>query len=190
MTAERLLHAVFGNNVVVGPHVRRQLECLRACLPAHFRGRRMDDLGCGDGKLTALLTGIFEPASVRGFDVNPALVRRARSKGIDARVLDLEMEMPAGDLGVVWGVLHHLRDPAGCLARIRTHYGLVFVREPVRSSSSSRLELGSPLPPGELRNLLCDSLPGSRVVMHEGCAFAFYEARGTHDQGAGPQGHR
>ena len=42
------------------------------------------DLGCGDGKVTVLLKDVFLPQKLRGFDVNPALVRRARGRGFEA----------------------------------------------------------------------------------------------------------
>jgi SAM-dependent methyltransferase len=139
LTTERLLHSVFGNNVVIGPHVLRQLNCLRGLLPAHFCKCRMDDLGCGDGKLTVLLQEIFQPVRLRGFDVNPALVRRARAKGIEARTLNLEQSMPAGELAVMWGVLHHLSDPARCLRRIASSSGSPFAGPRLRVSNWARL---------------------------------------------------
>jgi SAM-dependent methyltransferase len=176
LTTERLLHSVFGNNVVIGPHVLRQLNCLRGLLPAHFCKCRMDDLGCGDGKLTVLLQEIFQPVRLRGFDVNPALVRRARAKGIEARTLNLEQSMPAGELAVMWGVLHHLSDPARCLRRVRANYDRVFVREPIRGASPACFELGTPLPKRELVALLRGSLPGARILSYNDCVFAFCES--------------
>jgi SAM-dependent methyltransferase len=175
--AERFLHALFGNNVVIGSHVLRQLDCLRKVTPQDFRGRRVDDLGCGDGKLTVFLREILQPVRLRGFDINPALVRRARSRGIEARVVDLEDRMPIGELAVLWGVLHHLSDPALCLARVRVNYDRAVIREPIRDTSPACLELGSPLGRRELEDLVRGSLPGSDLLYYEDCVFAFWDSR-------------
>jgi SAM-dependent methyltransferase len=181
LTAERFLHAVFGNNVVIGPHVLRQLDCLGGLLPPHFRECRMDDLGCGDGKLTVLLREIFEPVKLRGFDINPALVRRARAKGIEAQILNLDDHVPTGELAVLWGVLHHLSDPARCLRRLHANYERVFVREPVRGASPACFELGTPLPRSELVDLLRGSLPGAHVFSYHDCVFAFCDMQDQAD---------
>lgn len=177
VTTERLLHALFGNNIVIGRHVLRQLDCLKEVLPPDFRGRRVDDLGCGDGKLTVLLREILQPVGLRGFDVNPALVRRARSKGIEARVVDLEDRVPVGELAVLWGVLHHLGDPTRCLARVRVNYECAFIREPIHGTSSGCLELGSPLRRHHLDDMVRRSLPGSDVFFYDDCVFAFWDSR-------------
>ena len=181
LTAERFLHALFGNNIVIGPHVLRQLDCLREVVPSDFRGRRVDDLGCGDGKLTVLLREILQPVRLRGFDVNPTLVRRARSRGIEARVVDLEDRVPVGELAVLWGVLHHLSDPARCLARVRANYDCAFIREPIRGTSPACLELGSPLRRRELGDLVHRSLAGSDLFFYDDCAFAFWRVRNQVD---------
>ena len=60
------------------------------------------DLGCGDGKVTLLLKEVFRPTELRGFDINPRLVKRAGKKGIKAEVKNLDEEMPQGELAVVW----------------------------------------------------------------------------------------
>ncbi len=176
VTVERLLHTVFGNNVMIGSHVLRQLDCLREVLPSHLRGRQVDDLGCGDGKLTVLLREILQPVSLRGFDVNPALVRRAKSRGIDAQFMDLENCVPVGDLAVVWGVLHHLSDPVRCLARIKANYDSAFIREPIRGTSPAFLELGSPMRRDEFGDMVRRSLPGGHISFYDDCAFVFWDS--------------
>jgi SAM-dependent methyltransferase len=177
LTAERFVHALFGNNIVIGSHVLRQLDCLREVAPPGFRGRRVDDLGCGDGKLTVFLREILQPVRLRGFDINPALVRRARSRGIEARVVDLDARVPSGELAVLWGVLHHLSDPARCLARVRANYDCALIREPIRGASPACFELGSPLRKRELSDLFRESLPGSDLFYYDDCALAFWDSQ-------------
>ena len=48
MKIERLAY-FFGNRVVIGSHIKRQLEFLKEKAPPGFKYRQMDDLGCGDG---------------------------------------------------------------------------------------------------------------------------------------------
>lgn len=164
----------FGNNLVIGAHIRKQLEFLREVIHPVFRQRQMDDLGCGDGKVTLLLQEIFSPRSLRGFDVNPGLVRRARSRGINAEVRNLREDMPTGELAVMWGVLHHLGDSTRCLNRVKENYSLVFIREPVRSGPIRGLELGHPLRKDEAEQLVSRCLAGAQVHYCGNSIFIFY----------------
>ncbi len=133
MKIERLAY-FFGNRVVIGSHIKRQLKFLKEKAPPGFKYRQMDDLGCGDGKVTLLLKEIFLPTRLRGFDINPHLVKRARNRVIEAEVKDLEKDMPTGELAVMWGVLHHIEDMEGCFRRVKENYALIFIREPIKRS--------------------------------------------------------
>lgn len=178
MRFENLAYAFFGNNLVIGKHIQKQLAFLREVLPPELLGREMDDLGCGDGKVTLLLKEIFRPARLRGYDINPGLVRRAVSRGIDAEVLDLDVEMPGGELAVVWGVLHHLEDFDDSLRRLKESYPLVFIREPVRTGLLTGLELGHPLRLKELTGLLTDHFPNCRLHYCDNSVMVFYACPG------------
>lgn len=176
MGIERFAYFFFGNNVIIGPHIRKQLKFLKEIVPTTFQQRQMDDLGCGDGKVTLLLKEIFLPKRVRGFDVNPSLVRRARKKGIEADVQNLDEDVPTGELAVMWGVLHHLKDREGCLKRIKKNYSLIFVREPLRNSIIKGLELGHPIMREEIERLVEKHLPDAQVFYHGNSIFTFYES--------------
>jgi SAM-dependent methyltransferase len=178
MKLENLAYALFGNNLVIGTHIRKQLAFLSEVIPPGLLGREMDDLGCGDGKVTLLLKEIFQPARLRGYDINPGLVRRAADRGIDAEVLDLDVEMPGGELAVVWGVLHHLEDFEDSLRRIKDSYPLVFIREPVRTGLLGGLELGHPLRLKELTGLLTDHFPHCRLNYCDNSVLVFYACPG------------
>lgn len=142
MRLESLAYSFFGNNLVIGPHFRKQLAFLKEIVPGHLHHREIDDLGCGDGKVTVLLKEICQPVRLRGFDINPHLIRRARSRGIDAIISDLDKDMPGGELAVMWGVLHHLQDVEVCLRRLKENYPLIFIREPVKTGFFKGLEWG------------------------------------------------
>lgn len=173
MKAENLAYAFWGNNVIIGGHIRRQLDFLAGIVPGEMLGRRMDDLGCGDGKVTLLLKSVFQPARLRGYDVNRGLVERAAKRGIEAEVIDLEEQVPHGELAVLWGVLHHLRSFESCLRRVVDSYPLIFIREPVRMGWNP-LELGRPLPGKKLIPLLKSCIPGSAIHYCENSVLVFY----------------
>lgn len=175
---ESLVYSLFGNNLVIGLHIRKQLSFLSGILPPELLYRKMDDLGCGDGKVTLLLKEIFQPVKLRGFDINPGLVERAIRRSIDAGVTDLDIKMPAGELAVVWGVLHHLRDFDASLYRLKENYPLIFIREPIRTGFLTGLELGHPLRLKELASLFTGHFPHSRLHYCDNSVLVFYACPG------------
>ena len=185
MKLEKLAYSFFGNNLVVGTHIKKQLTFLREIVPAELQQREMHDLGCGDGKVTTLLEEIFLPRELHGFDINPALARRAQNRGIDAGIIDLDREVPGGgELAVLWGVLHHLQDFESSLRRVKENYPLVFIREPVRTGITPGLELGHPLRLKEIIRLLDRHLTGSQVHFCDNSVMVFYACPGYIEQKA------
>ena len=63
--------------------------------------RRVVDLGCGPGNLTAALAQRWPAAVVEASDSSPEMVAAARERGIDATVLDVREWEPAPDTDVV-----------------------------------------------------------------------------------------
>ncbi len=63
--------------------------------------RRVVDLGCGPGNLTATLTGRWPGAEIEAWDSSPEMVDVARERGVYARVGDVRDWIPAPDTGVV-----------------------------------------------------------------------------------------
>ncbi len=63
--------------------------------------RRVVDLGCGPGNLTAALAARWPSARIDASDSSPEMVVAARDRGIDATVLDLRDWQPAPDTDVV-----------------------------------------------------------------------------------------
>ena len=165
-----------GYNLVIGPHIRKQLAFLRDKAPESFKQRRLDDLGCGDGKITVLFKEILQPEKLRGYDVSPHLVRLARKRGIDAEVRNIEAEMPRGELGVMWGVLHHLNDRPSCLKKLKENYRLILIREPLKGGSYKWLELGDPMSKEDLEHLIKENLPGAQIAYCDNNALVFYES--------------
>ena len=174
MKLENIAYSFFGNNLVIGSHIKKQLAFLKEIVPPELQHREMDDLGCGDGKATVLLKKIFQPSRLRGFDISRSLVKRARSRGIDAQILDLHKQVPGGELAIMWGVLHHLPDVEACLCRVKESYPLIFIREPFKTSFIAGIELGSPLRLEEILRLINRHLPGSQIHYCDNNILVFY----------------
>ncbi|MFE3759930.1 trans-aconitate 2-methyltransferase [Nocardia tengchongensis] len=65
------------------------------------RPRRVADVGCGPGNLTATLAKRWPDATLEAFDSSPEMVAAAREHGIDATVTDVRDWRPAPDTDVV-----------------------------------------------------------------------------------------
>jgi SAM-dependent methyltransferase len=177
MTLQRLIYYLFGNNVVVGSHIKKQLDYLRRIVPDDFKHRDTHDLGCGDGKITVILKEIFQPSQFKGYDICPELVKRTQDKGIEAEVRDLGKGLPGGEMGIMWGVLHHLDDMEGGLRNVKEKYDYVFIREPLKTGHIDFLELGHPVYENELKDMVSRELPGSRIFTFHNAMFIFYQNR-------------
>ena len=70
-------------------HLERDLlAALRRHGFAHFAGRSILDVGCGDGTLTRRI--VDAGALVIGLDASPEMVEAARARGVDAFVADAQ----------------------------------------------------------------------------------------------------
>ncbi|GFG52992.1 trans-aconitate methyltransferase [Mycolicibacterium agri] len=63
--------------------------------------RRVVDLGCGPGNLTAALAERWPNATIEAWDSSPDMVEAAREKGVDAQVGDIRSWTPKPDTDVV-----------------------------------------------------------------------------------------
>jgi trans-aconitate 2-methyltransferase len=68
---------------------------------AHRAPRRVVDLGCGPGNLTALLAARWPSAVVEGLDSSAEMVAAARAAGVDAHRVDVATWAPRPDTDVV-----------------------------------------------------------------------------------------
>ncbi|MGV0605200.1 trans-aconitate 2-methyltransferase [Mycolicibacterium sp. XJ1904] len=81
--------------------------------------RRVADLGCGPGNLTATLAQRWPQARIEALDSSPEMVRAARDRGIDANVGDVGDWVPKPDTDVVISnaTLHWVPDHPRLLIR-------------------------------------------------------------------------
>src|SRR5919112_3555381 len=63
--------------------------------------RRVVDLGCGPGNLTATLAQRWPDAMLEALDSSPEMVASARERGVDARVGDVVSWKPEPDTDVL-----------------------------------------------------------------------------------------
>jgi hypothetical protein len=176
---QHLVYRLFGTNFIIGSQIKAQIHMLETKIPPLFKQREMDDLGCGDGKITLLLKQIFEPVKLRGFDIHPTLIKKACSKGIEAQQRNLNESLPSGELAVMWGVLHHLSDREGCLRKIKENYSMAFIREPVKNKFIKGFEMGEPLIKDEIESLVQRYFPEAQVFYYGHCIFIFYSSQKT-----------
>lgn len=107
-----------------------------------FGGKRVLDLGCGDGAYTVMFAGLGV-ASVLGIDPAATAIevatRRADAAGVAERIrfstgniyeLGDLLDENRFDVIVLRGVLHHLPDPARAIAALSGFKGTVIVLEP------------------------------------------------------------
>jgi predicted TPR repeat methyltransferase len=67
------------------------------------------DIGCGNGEFLASIAGAFPESRLVGVDLSPAMVERAKEKGVDARVADIcEMEEKFSVLTAIFDVLNYI----------------------------------------------------------------------------------
>jgi trans-aconitate 2-methyltransferase len=81
--------------------------------------RRVVDLGCGPGTLTARLADRWPGAALEAYDNSPEMVAAARGNGVDARLADVTGWAPAPDTDVLVAnaVLHWVPDHRELLRR-------------------------------------------------------------------------
>lgn len=105
---------------------------------ADYRGRRVVDVGCGDGSYTMALATRSGAAAVLGIDPAERAIERAsaRSGGIAnlrfacALSSDLLARGERFDIAVYRGVIHHVGDPAAEIANALRLADRVFFLEP------------------------------------------------------------
>ena len=125
--------------IIHGP----QLEDKRAFIKEHIgRGKKVLDVGCGDGYVSSVLVGDNE---VFGLDISESAVKEARKKGIKAFVSNLDgIPFPdkSFDAVLALDILEHLFDPVFVLRevkRVLKDDGILLISVPNAANIYSRM---------------------------------------------------
>lgn len=100
----------------------KQIQSLQPQL--HLKpGQDLLELGCGTGQITGWLARCIQPGRVVAADFSPAMLERARDRGVEAefRLLDICVEQSVTELFDVVLCFHsfpHFRDPTAALRQI------------------------------------------------------------------------
>jgi 2-polyprenyl-3-methyl-5-hydroxy-6-metoxy-1,4-benzoquinol methylase len=134
-----------------GPLRRRFSMEYRLRVPGGLRGKKVLDVGCGDGTNSILLARLG--ADVTGIDISPKLIEIARSRAQINQVAEtcrfvcspLETaDLPANSFDIVWGdaILHHLIPELPALLERMTSFAkpgaLMIFAEPVNFNRTLR----------------------------------------------------
>jgi SAM-dependent methyltransferase len=102
-----------------------------------YRGKRVIDVGCGDGTYTVELFDRGGPASIYAFDPAPKAIDIARKKagGMDITfevniAYDIPCKDNSFDIAHVRNVLHHMDRPADALREVLRVASTIVVLEP------------------------------------------------------------
>ncbi|MFA6518966.1 MAG: class I SAM-dependent methyltransferase [Candidatus Shapirobacteria bacterium] len=120
--------------------LNNELKLFEAELPPNYLHRSITDIGCGNGSVSLKLQKILLPKNTCGLDLSPTLIKLAQKKGLNAKVSDVKTNPPVGDLGILWGVLHHFCRPEASLQKIYHSFNSLIIRESI--STKRILELG------------------------------------------------
>lgn len=107
---------------VFGRHLPKSVKALidegvMRNLPRPAGGRRLLDVGCGDGQFLSFARSAGW--RIAGFDFDPKAIRIARSSGLEVRLggfETVEQESEGFDAITVSHVIEHVHDPKGLLA--------------------------------------------------------------------------
>lgn len=147
----------------------RIFESIRELIPEEFLYKDISDLGCGDGTNSLRIKDIFQAKSVIGYERNPYLAQRARAKGLIIKPIDLNREIPSGEMATFSFALHHIRDKdkVTVLKKAADNYVYVFLIEPLRDLYHLLFDAGYPLKKKEWIKVFDEAL-GNYKLYHQG----------------------
>lgn len=134
-------------------------------VPADFLGRNVYDLGCGDGSNTLRIGRIFKAHRLTGYDHNNHLLQRARRQGLEVKKVDLNTELPSGELAAFTFSLHHFKNKEEILKRAVQNFDRLFLCEPIKDLYHALFDAGKPLKRVDWLLLFDKTL--KRYVLHQ-----------------------
>ena len=151
-------------------------DFLQSKLPRSFVGKRISDLGCGDGTNTLRIQYIFKPKEITGYEQNDYLIDRARKKGLSVRKWDLNKELPHGEMAMFTLSLHHLYDKQRILLQAKKNFRYIVVCEPIRDFYHALFDAGSPLTARRWKALFDKTLKHYEFYQYKNTVISFYDS--------------
>lgn len=98
--------------------------------PKGLFGRNMIDIGCGDGTNTKKIKEALKAKTIIGYEVSPTLAKTARDRGLEIVKMNPGDKI-SGEVGVLWGVVHHFDNPVEEMIGIIKNFESFIIREPI-----------------------------------------------------------
>lgn len=152
-------------------------DYLTIIVPKEFFGRRIADLGCGDGVNTVRIRNIFLPEEIIGYERNSHLIESARMRGIAVRQRDLNKSIPKGEMGIFVLSLHHLIDKQKALEQATQNFRLLVICEPIQDLYHALFDAGHPLSRTGWLRLFDQTLQHYQLFEFRNNIIAFWEKR-------------
>ncbi len=180
---ERLVYRFLGNFYSAGhDHIFAHISSIA---PSNFQDRSIHDLGCGDGQNTQRVEQVFRARSVTACDHNRYLLERAERRGLRIQEVDLNLEMPRGEMATFIFSLHHLRNKEDVLRRVKESFELLFLCEPMNDLYHRLLDGGRVLSRDAWTELFDATLGQYRLYQYRNNLLIFFEH--TCPEDASPQ---
>lgn len=149
---------------------------IRSKTPREFLGRKVVDLGCGDGTNTIRIKKIFQTRDIIGYDSNEFLLARARKRGIKVEQADLNKTIPKGEMATFTFSLHHLRDKEKVLKQVKKNFDFIFLCEPCNDLWHRIFDTGN-VPTEEQWIAIFDKiLPKHKLYKYKNNLIVFYSS--------------
>lgn len=146
-------------------------------IPKDFLDKNISDLGCGDGINTLRIRRMFKAKEVIGYDNNDYLLKRAQKKGFKIEKIDLNKEIPRGEMAVFTFSLHHLKDKEKALRKVITSFDYLFLCEPIKDFYHAFLDAGEPLKKQEWIRLFDNVLKRYLLYQYRNNLIVFYKRK-------------
>ncbi len=146
MSTSLVYRSEFGYELVMRSLYRRHYAArMRAVAGQVPFGASVLELCCGPGTLYRRYLSARAGGYI-GIDINARFISRLRSRGIDARVIDLrrlDRPLPEADVALIQASLYHFLPDAQVLVdrMLAAARELVIISEPVRNMASSRIPI-------------------------------------------------
>jgi len=146
-------------------------------VPEDFLNKNIHDLGCGDGYGTVKIKEIFKASDITGYEIVKKQVERARQRGIRTETIDLNKNVPRGEMATLWFTLHHLNDKENTLKKIMKNYDYIVIAESIKSWKDIIFEGGITLPKKDWIRLFDEVLGKYQTLQLKNVLFIFWKRR-------------